>query len=112
MDTALLFAVFGGFLEPVWVWFLSGYDSKQGYLRYAYLALFLFFSIASVLAVGAAMGSMNMGVAYSVWTAVGSVSTVVISRVFLKESLNVRKVLGVFLVLTGIIGIELFGGVV
>ena len=110
MISGLAFAVFGGLLEPVWVWFLSRYGDKQGITKFVYLALFVLFSVLSVLAVGYAMGGMNMGVAYSVWTAVGSVTTIAVSRIFLGESFDSRKVLGVFLILTGIIGIELFGG--
>jgi len=110
LDIGLLYAAFGGLWEPVWVWFLNRSSLEKGSRKYAYLALFLVTSVISVFFVGKAMETMNVGVAYAIWTAVGSVTTLLISRFVLKERFNLVKVVAVFLILTGIVGLEMFGG--
>ena len=108
MDSGLLFAVIGGFWEPVWVWFLSRAEKTEGNARTLNLALFVVTSILSVYFLSFAMRTMNIGVSYAVWTAVGALLTLAIGRIFLKESLNSRKIIAVIMILTGIIGLEAF----
>lgn len=110
MDSGLLFALIGGLWEPVWVWFLDRSSKEAGNRRILCLALFLVTSVVSVYFVGLAMQSMNIGVAYAVWTAVGSITTMLLSRFALGESFNVRKVVAVVLIMTGIIGLHFCGG--
>lgn len=111
MDPGILYALIGGLWEPVWVWFLDRSSKEEGNRRILCLALFLVTSVASVFFVGMAMKTMNIGVAYAVWTAVGSVFTMVLSRFTLGEGFSARKVLAVFLILTGIVGLQLTGGI-
>lgn len=110
MDLGLAYAVFGGLWEPVWVWFLNRSSTAEGNRKILYLALFFVTSVISVFFVGKAMQTMNVGVSYAIWTAVGSVTTLLISRFVLKERFNLMKIAAVFLILTGIIGLEIFGG--
>lgn len=108
MDSGLLFAVIGGFWEPVWVWFLTRAENSRGNARLVNLALFVVTSILSVYFLSFAMRSMNIGVSYAVWTAVGSVVTLAVSRLFMKEVVDTRKIVAVVMILIGITGLEVF----
>ena len=108
MDSGLVWAVIGGFWEPVWVWFLTRAENSEGRSKYINLALFVVTSILSVYFLSFAMRTMNIGVSYAIWTAVGSLLTLTISRVFLKEAVNTRKVIAVMMILIGIVGLEAF----
>ena len=107
-DSGLIFAVVAGFWEPVWVWFLTRAEHSEGRARNINLVMFVITSVLSIYFLSFAMRTMNVGVAYAVWTAVGSLITLAIGRLFLSEALNPRKILAVFMILTGIIGLEVF----
>jgi multidrug transporter EmrE-like cation transporter len=110
MDLSLVYIIIGGLWEPVWVWCLNKTSHSEGRLRLEWGVLFVITSITSVFFLGLGIQSMNIGIAYAIWTAVGSITTLLISRVFLGEGFDKRKVIAVFLILTGIIGLELSGG--
>ena len=44
------------------------------------------------------------------WTAVGSILTLIISKIFYNEMFKPLKILGVTMILIGIVGLELAGG--
>lgn len=99
MDLGLLYAVIGGLFEPVWVWFLASSGKQEGRRKIIFLALFLITSVVSVYWVGLAMRSMNIGAAYAVWTAVGAVTTLVISRFAFGEEMNLLKILAAIMII-------------
>ena len=110
MDLSLVYIIIGGLWEPVWVWCLNKASHLEGRPRLIWGIFFVLSSITSIFFLGLGIQSMNIGIAYAIWTAVGSLTTLLISRVFLNESFDKRKVLAVFLILSGIIGLELSGG--
>ena len=110
MDMSLVYIIIGGFWEPAWVWCLTKASNHEGRLRIYWGILFVITSITSIFFLGLGINSMNIGVAYAIWTAVGSITTLVIARLFLSEMFSVRKVVAVILILTGILGLELTGG--
>lgn len=50
---------------------------------------------------------MNLGVAYGIWAAVGVALTAIASRIIFKEPLTPIMVLGLALIMTGVLLIEL-----
>ena len=58
----------------------------------------------------AAMRTVSVGVSYAMWTAVGSILTLIISKIFYNEMFKPLKILGVTMILIGIVGLELAGG--
>lgn len=105
----LVFVIIGGFLEPVWVFGLKKYNDTGSLLWGAVAAVFMFVS-PGVLAF--AMQGMSVGVAYSIWTGIGAVTTVVVSRILYKESLDRMKILFIFMIIAGVVGLELSSEVV
>lgn len=108
MDTALLWVLLGGFLEPVWVIGLKKYNDTR---HLAWGAFAVIFMIVSPMCMSFAMETMNVGVAYSIWTGVGAVFTMLVGVVLYKERVDRVKVFLVFLIIAGVVGLQLTSGV-
>lgn len=109
IDTALLWVIFGGFLEPVWVIGLKKYNDTHSLLWGAVAVAFMFISPCCI---AFAMDEMSVGVAYSVWTGIGAVMTLIAGVILYKDKLDRAKVFFVFLIIAGVIGLELSSEVV
>ncbi len=109
----LFFIVIGGLFEPLWVLSLER-GGRQDTTRatYFWYLVAVAFMYCSLLFLSFGMRGMNVGVAYAIWTAVGSLVTIILGRVLLKETLSYGKIFAITLILIGISGLELFGGMV
>ena len=54
-----------------------------------------------------AMESISVGVAYSIWTGIGAVMTVIAGVVLYKDRIDRMKVLFIFLIIVGVVGLEM-----
>lgn len=63
----------------------------------------------SVFLIETAAKVLPVGTAYAVWTGIGAVGAVVIGIVFYHEPLSALRILFLFLILAGIIGLNLTG---
>lgn len=55
-----------------------------------------------------AMKTIPVGTAYAVWTGIGAVGVAVLGMVLFGESRELLRVICLFLIITGIIGLKLF----
>ena len=53
--------------------------------------------------------SVPVGVVYAVWSGLGTVSIVVVAAVFLNEPITAAKIIGIALVVTGVVVLNLSG---
>lgn len=104
MDASLLWVIVGGLLEPVWVVALKKYNDTHSLVWGAIAVVVMFLSPCCL---AFAMQSMSIGVAYSIWTGIGAVLTVLTGVVLYKDRLDRLKVLFIFLIIAGVIGLEL-----
>jgi small multidrug resistance pump len=58
-----------------------------------------------------ALQTMNLGIVYATWAAVGIVATTIISFLLFKEGISVLGILGIILMVAGVILLNLFGKV-
>ena len=107
---ALFFVIIGGFFEPAWVIALEKAGDAEGRRRVMWYIAFLVFTFFSLYFLSLGMRSLNLGIAYAIWTAIGSVVTIISSRLLFKENINAGKVVAVMMILIGIAGLELLGG--
>ncbi|EID55145.1 DMT family transporter [Saccharomonospora xinjiangensis] len=56
-----------------------------------------------------ALLTFDVGVGYAVWTSVAGVGIVVVGTLFLGQRLNVKKLLGILIVIAGVVGLQLSG---
>lgn len=72
------------------------------------LACLASYAVAVVL-LSQAVRSMSVGVAYALWSGIGTAGIVAIATVFLHERLDAVKVLGLVLVVAGVVVLNLRG---
>ncbi|MDD1504336.1 multidrug efflux SMR transporter [Lysinibacillus sphaericus] len=54
--------------------------------------------------------SIAIGTAYAIWAGVGTALTAVIGIVFYKELFNLKKIIGILLIIVGVVILNLAGG--
>jgi multidrug transporter EmrE-like cation transporter len=106
----LIFVIIGGFFEPAWVIALEKAGGSEGRRRVMWYIAFLVFTFFSLYFLSLGMGTLSLGIAYAIWTAIGSIVTIISSRLLFKENINAGKIFAVMLILIGISGLELLGG--
>ena len=101
----LAWVILGGCLEPVWVIGLKKYDEKH---TLVWLLVTILFMYLSPMCLAFAMGDgMSVGVAYSLWTGLGSVFAMLAGYLLFKEKVGRMKVLMVVLIIVGVVGLEM-----
>lgn len=104
-------------------------------MNWLYLGIAVIFEIAVALAAGNAKGftklwwtiatlvsgaiatfflslallTFDVGVGYAIWTSVAGVGIVILGALFYGQRLNWQKLLGIFLVIGGVVGLRLSG---
>ena len=110
ISASLLWVIAGGILEPVWVVMMKKYDTAKNY-RWFWLALTGLFMYLSPMCVGMAMKNMDLGIAYSMWTGMGAVFTMIVGYFLYHEKVDRIKIGLVFLILVGVVGLHISSGV-
>lgn len=65
--------------------------------------------VVSFVLLALALKTMDVSVAYAIWSGVGTAAVAVIGIVMLKEPLNAVKVAGILLVIGGVVALNLSG---
>ncbi len=55
-----------------------------------------------------ALKTLPLGTAYAIWTGIGIVGTVIFGSIFMKEPLDVLRIIFILFIITGVIGLKLF----
>lgn len=97
---AWLYLIVAGVLEVVWA-----YSMKQssGFSKLAPSVITLFTMTLSFALLAAAMRTLPLGTAYTIWTGIGAVGAFLTGVVFLGESLNVLRVIASVLIVAGLV---------
>lgn len=82
---------------------------SDGFRRQKYTFLTMIASILSIYLLSVATKTLPLGLAYAVWTGLGTVFTVTFGIVFFHESRDAKKLFFMTLVLIGVIGLRLAG---
>lgn len=72
------------------------------------ILIFVFYA-ASFAVLTLALKKIDIGVAYSVWAGVGTALIAVVGILYFKEPLSALKVFSIFLIIAGVIGLNLSG---
>jgi quaternary ammonium compound-resistance protein SugE len=93
-----------GLLEVGWAICLK---SAKGFAVFWPSVGFGVFMLASVCLLGVALKSLPLGTAYTVWTGIGAVGTVVFGILAFGEPADPRRLACIGLILAGIVGLKL-----
>lgn len=55
-----------------------------------------------------ALKSLPIGVAYTIWTGIGVIGTVILGMILFDESKDLLKIVFILLIVTGIVGLRVF----
>ncbi len=97
---AWIFLLLAGALEIAWA---SGLKKLGHEFNYALGLVTLLAMIASLVALYAAMIRIPLGIAYPIWTGIGSVGAVAVSVLAHNQSLTFTSSLGVLLLIFGMV---------
>jgi small multidrug resistance pump len=74
---------------------------SDGFTKYVPAILMFVFYIASIAALSVTLKKIEVGIAYAVWSGVGTALIAVIGIVFFREQVTLLKVGGMLLVISG-----------
>ena len=100
----LAWVIFGGFLEPVWVIGLKKYSENHSLFWIVFTVVFMYLSPMTI--AFAMQDGMSLGIAYSVWTGLGAVFSVIVGYVLFKDRLDRLKILFIAMIIAGVVGLE------
>lgn len=99
-----LYLILAGLSEIVWAY---GLKMTHGFTHIEWSIFTVVFMIISFGLFAQSMKTIPIGTAYAVFTGIGAAGTAVIGILFLDEGANVLKVISLFILVSGIIGLKL-----
>jgi small multidrug resistance pump len=82
---------------------------SNGFSRLVPVVFMFLFYIASLSLLSLALKKIEVGVAYAIWSGVGTATITLIGVLFFRESLNIVKIGGILLVIAGVTILNLAG---
>ncbi len=82
---------------------------SQGFTRPLFSVLLFVFYLGSILLLTLALKRIEVGVAYAIWSGVGTAAIAVIGILFFSESVGLAKIICLTMIVGGVIGLNLFG---
>lgn len=104
---AWLYLILAGLLEVGWA---IGLRYSDGFSRFWPSVGTIAIMVLSFICLSQALKALPIGIAYTVWTGIGAVGTVILSHWLLGETLSTLGIVFVALIIIGIIGLKLFSG--
>lgn len=104
---AWIYLIAGGIFECGWA---VGLKYTEGFTKLVPSILTLVSMGLSFWGLSVAMKTIPVGTAYAVWTGIGAVGVAVIGMIFLGESKEFLRIVSIFFIIAGIIGLKLFSG--
>jgi len=104
MSIAWVFLLLAGFFE---ICFTVSLKFSQGFTRLIPSIITVIFIVLSFFAVSQSMKIIPIGTAYAVWAGIGAAGTVVCGILFFGDSYHIIRLISIFLIIIGIIGLKL-----
>jgi quaternary ammonium compound-resistance protein SugE len=97
---AWILLTIAGLLEVVWA---TALKQSEGFTRPLPSAIMVVTLVGSFALLAAAMRTLPLGTAYTVWTGIGAVGAFVVGFSVMGEPINLPRLLAALLILSGII---------
>lgn len=104
MNKAWTYVIIGGFLEVFWALCLK---KSNGFTNLGYTAITIILVVISFYLFSKGMTLLPSGIAYTVFTGIGAIGTIVFGILILGESVSLQKTIFSCLLLIGIIGLKI-----
>lgn len=97
---AWIYLVFAGLLEVVWAFSMK---QSSGFTRLAPTVITFVTMAASFALLSAAMKSLPLGTAYTIWTGIGAVGAFVVGIAVLGEPASAARIIAAALIISGLV---------
>lgn len=104
MNKAWTYVIIGGFLEVFWALCLK---KSNGFTNLGYTVITIILVVISFYLFSKGMTLLPSGIAYTVFTGIGAIGTIVFGILILGESISLPKIIFSCLLLIGIIGLKI-----
>jgi quaternary ammonium compound-resistance protein SugE len=104
MTIAWMFLLLAGFFE---ICFTIALKYSQGFTKLVPSMITVCFIVLSFFSVSQAMKTIPIGTAYAVWAGIGAAGTVICGIIFFGDSSHIVRLISIFLIIVGIIGLKL-----
>ncbi|MGH8002125.1 MAG: DMT family transporter [Brasilonema sp.] len=101
---AWIYLLIAGLLEVGWAISLK---YAQGFTKFGSSVITIVLMILSFTFLSRALRTLPVGTAYTIWTGIGAVGTIILGTVLFQEPLEVRRLTCIGLIITGVIGLKL-----
>ncbi len=102
-NTAWITLFFAGLLETGWA---IGLKYTEGFTKVGPSVATIILMAGSFYLLSRSLTTLPIGTAYAVWTGIGAVGTVIAGIIFFGESRSILRLLCIFLIVAGIIGLK------
>ena len=107
MDVAWILIIIAGVMEPMWVYTLERSDNFKD-VRWALLTIAIV--IVDLYLLSVSMQTLGAGLSYAVWTGIGAITTFLMGIALFKESTSWMRVICIFVIIIGIVGLNIVSG--
>ena len=95
-----------GLFEVAWA---VGLKYTEGWSKFWPSAFTILSMVAGFYFLSKALKELPIGTAYAVWTGIGTIGVAIYGMLFFEESTEVIRIICILLIVTGIIGLRIFG---
>lgn len=99
-----IFIILAGFLEIGWVISLK---YTEGFTKIIPIIFYAFFGFLSAFFFSRALQGISLGLAYSIWTGIAVIGTVVAESFMTGKSININHLIFISLIIIGVMGLKL-----
>jgi len=83
---------------------------SEGFSRLIPSILMFLFYVGSLIFLTLALKKIDVGLAYAIWSGLGTAAITVLGVMFFGEQINLMKVTSILLIIIGVVGLNLSGG--
>ena len=83
---------------------------SEGFSRLIPSILMFLFYVGSLIFLTLALKKIDVGVAYAIWSGLGTAAITILGVMFSGEQINLMKVASILLIIIGVVGLNLSGG--
>ncbi len=101
---AWLILILAGLFETAWA---VGLKESRGFTRPVISVVTVVAMIVSLVLLSYSLKTLPLGTAYTVWTGIGALGTVILGMAIYRESADPRRLVCIGLIMAGILGLKL-----
>jgi quaternary ammonium compound-resistance protein SugE len=101
---AWIYLIIAGIFEVIWAVALR---NSEGFTKLQPAIITILAMAVSIYLLAISLKTIPLGIAYTVWTGVGAVGAVIAGILLFNESKEILKLLFIFLIIAGIVGLKI-----